>query len=378
METTYIKTDIQAIRNILKSRYEKFHTAMPFTQAMRLAIMEETRKEEDYVCKEYAVFLSYEEFWDYVGRCTIPRRSNSQVSTGDERKEIPTGFGNFYLREKSFFTEGMDINIYTHLPFVDDGFHTHDHFELNYIYRGNGHFWFEEEQFTLTEGALLVIAPDSPHNVRALDDDFIISIMIRKSTFNKIFWSLLNKDTLISSFFKNALSQNSERNYVLFQTDNNPILQSLIQQLMAENGKVDAFVNDNMICMMQLFFSSVLRDCSDTAQLYNVEKISSGRFDVQMLSQYIRQHYATVTLKDLAEKFHYSEAFLSRLIKKNFGKSFSELIRAVRLSYAQELLQHSSYTLKEICEIVGYNSVSAFSRSYKEQYGVTPRSHYVK
>ena len=106
--------------------------------------------------------------------------------------------------------------------------------------------------------------------------------------------------------------------------------------------------------------------------------MSTERFDVNLVSQYIRQNYTTVTLKELANKFHYSEAFFSKLFKKHFGKSFSDLIREFKLASAKQLLQYSNCTIKEVCEIVGYNSISAFSRAYKEHYGVSPRSHSAK
>lgn len=371
-------TNIDAVRSVLKNRYNKDQTTTPFLQAMKLALQKETRDPSAFSLPEYSGFLSCDEFWEYVGSMPIPRAERSSHFDGEENKNVPKGFGNFYLREDNLFSEGMDVNIYTHLPFVNDGFHTHDHFELNYIYRGKGDFYFEEEHLTLDTGSLLIIAPDSPHNVRALENDFIISIMVRKSTFDKIFWSLLSKDTLVSAFFRNSLNQNNERNYVLLKTDNNRILQSYIQQLMVERDKQDAFVNNNMVCILLLFISTVLRKFSETASFYNISDISTERFDVNLVSQYIRQNYTTVTLKELANKFHYSEAFFSKLFKKHFGKSFSDLIREFKLASAKQLLQYSNCTIKEVCEIVGYNSISAFSRAYKEHYGVSPRSHSAK
>lgn len=202
-------TDIGSVRSVLYANYEKNQTTMPFPKALSLALLSETRKTDTFCYPEYSGFLSCKDFWDYVGR--IPVFQTTHPSPISHPQNITGRFGNFYLQEDSLFTEGMDINVYTHLPFVNDGFHTHDHFELNYIYHGNGDFYFEDEHLTLKEGAFLIIAPDSPHNIRAFKDDFIISIMVRKSTFNSLFWSLLSKDTLLSAFFRNALKQNNEK-----------------------------------------------------------------------------------------------------------------------------------------------------------------------
>ncbi len=369
---TALITDINKIRSVSNTKYKKYKTALPFPKALQIAFQTETRPSDCFAYPEYSGFLSYEEFWNYIGNIPVIEPSSPFSPPTNPISKQYKMYGNFYLTEHAIFSNGMDINIYTHLPFINDGFHTHDHFELNYVYHGKADFCFEDEHLILDEGTLLIIAPDSPHNVRAFENDLIISIMIRKTTFNKIFWSLLNNDTLLSAFFRNSLKQNNERNYLIFQTDNEVIIQSYIQKLMAEFGIKDSLCNNNMICILSLFFATVLRKYSNTTRFYNIQELLDKHSNLNILFQYMRQNYNTITLKDVAEKFHYSESFFSRLIQKNFGKPFSVLIRELRLSHAQELLRYSNYTLEEICGIIGYNSVSAFSRAYKAYYGIAP------
>lgn len=368
------RTNIDMIRTVLKEHYDRYLSPLPFPKALELALQEKGNVPCEVQIPPYSKFLTCDEFCSYVGKMPVIYKKVS-----DERKvqknvmeNLPKDFGKFYIEEDSMFFPEADITIYTHLPFVDDGMHTHDHFELNYIYRGTGCFYFEQQKIMLKEGDFMIISPNSPHNVRGVDDDFIISIMVRKSTFKNVFWSLLSKDTVLSIFLRNSLDQNNKRNYMLFHTGVDIILCHHIQILMARSREKDIFVNHDMVCTLSQIFSTLLRKYSENISFYQVQDISSGHFNMNLLTQYIRQHYDTVTLKEVAEKFHYSESFFSRLIKQKFGKSFSELVREIRLSHAKDLLLYSNYTLREICDIVGYHSVSAFSRSYKEKYGVAP------
>lgn len=368
-------TDIEAVRSVLKKRYETDQICMPFQDALELALLSEKRQVSEFCCPFYSQYLPFDEFWEYIGHIPVYRNPDRPLTACNvkQSRTFKEAFGNFYIEENVLFSKGMDVNIYSHLSYVNDGIHTHDHFELNYIYHGQGEFQFGDEQKILPEGALLIIAPDSPHNVRAKDRDLILSIMVRKSTFEKVFWPLLNKDNVLASFFRSSLNDENGENYLVFQTDNDVSQQVYLQSLMVELNIKDTFYNNNMVCILSLFLTTVLRKYGSTASFYDFSSLSDQQFDVNVLLQYIRQYYSTVTLKDVSEMFHYSESFFSRLIKKKLGKSFSELVRELKLSHGQELLWQTSYTLRQICDMIGYESVSAFSRAYKTKYGISPK-----
>ena len=52
-------------------------------------------------------------------------------------------------------------------------------------------------------GDICIMAPDVTHSLSAFhDEDYIINILIRKSTFEQSFFGLLDSDTILSDFFK--------------------------------------------------------------------------------------------------------------------------------------------------------------------------------
>jgi AraC-like DNA-binding protein len=61
-----------------------------------------------------------------------------------------------------------------------------------------------------------------------------------------------------------------------------------------------------------------------------------------------------------------------RKLKSITNKSIAIFIRSVRLQKAKELIQTSNKTISEIAYEVGFNDPSWFSRSFKEEFSVSP------
>lgn len=90
---------------------------------------------------------------------------------------------------------------------------------------------------------------------------------------------------------------------------------------------------------------------------------------------YIYQNYnqPDISLAMLAAKLYISESYLTRIIKKNTGESFTELLTRIRLTKAKELLSGEKELLsQEIAELVGYQDRHYFCRIFKQNIGLSP------
>lgn len=91
------------------------------------------------------------------------------------------------------------------------------------------------------------------------------------------------------------------------------------------------------------------------------------------ISQYIENHYQEdLTLENIAENFHISKTYVSRLLKKYKNSSFLKILVDVRMKEAKKMILEDKYRIYEIAEKVGYNDFSYFIQAFKKKYGVTP------
>ena len=82
-----------------------------------------------------------------------------------------------------------------------------------------------------------------------------------------------------------------------------------------------------------------------------------------------------VTLKRLSHKLGYSEYYVSRKFKEISGMQFRDYLRYRRLAFALKEIRDTEKGLLEIALNYGFSSHEAFTRAFKEAYGITPSEY---
>lgn len=91
---------------------------------------------------------------------------------------------------------------------------------------------------------------------------------------------------------------------------------------------------------------------------------------------YIEKHYGEeLSVETLASRVYLTPDYLSRLFKKDVGKSISQYIRQFRMEKAKELLLRSNRKVIDVGVQVGYPNYSYFCQSFREFYGSSPEKY---
>jgi AraC-like DNA-binding protein len=80
------------------------------------------------------------------------------------------------------------------------------------------------------------------------------------------------------------------------------------------------------------------------------------------------------SLEDIASNFNTSPRTLQRKLKEE-GMNFQQLVDEAKKTLAISYLQAGSYPVKEISYMLGYNELSAFTRSFKRWTGYPPGTY---
>ncbi len=99
---------------------------------------------------------------------------------------------------------------------------------------------------------------------------------------------------------------------------------------------------------------------------------------IQTTLKYIDSEYKTASLSHIAESFKQSLPAISRLIKKNTGFTFLELLMRRRFQKAVMLLLDTKLSVEEIVADIGYENQSYFYRQFKKRYGMTPSKYRIE
>lgn len=100
----------------------------------------------------------------------------------------------------------------------------------------------------------------------------------------------------------------------------------------------------------------------------------AGNYLVKAALAYIREHCTEqhLSLSEVAEHVYVSQWHLSKLLNRETGQSFFDLLSGMRISRAKELLADPAIRIHEIAERTGFSDVAHFSRSFKKIMGCTP------
>lgn len=95
-------------------------------------------------------------------------------------------------------------------------------------------------------------------------------------------------------------------------------------------------------------------------------------FLVRQAQAYIAEHCAQrLSLQDVADHCYVSQWHLSKLLNKHLNQSFYDLLNAVRVRQAKELMDDPALRISEVAERVGYADTAHFSRVFKKLEGVS-------
>lgn len=85
-----------------------------------------------------------------------------------------------------------------------------------------------------------------------------------------------------------------------------------------------------------------------------------------------KEYKENINLNSVADTLNLNPFYVSRLFKNTTGVNFTDYLTDIRINKAKELLLKEKLPIKEIGELVGYDSSNYFIRVFKKKTGKTP------
>lgn len=146
---------------------------------------------------------------------------------------------------------------------------------------------------------------------------------------------------------------------------------SPVRQTLGEEGAIERFMKLHTLDdISEWIRQRVLRPVCDTVN----ERLESQYMSIaNRLVRYIHENFnRDISLDSLASELNFHPVYLSRVFKKETGVNFSEYLTEYRMKKAKEWLETTNMKVAEIAEELNYTNPTAFIRTFRKQYGMTP------
>lgn len=188
---------------------------------------------------------------------------------------------------------------------------------------------------------------------------------------------------IIDEMFNQKSGQVIDKKYVkefgvlLYNTLNRILLQlnEVNENIDIKAYKINEILEiNNAVDLKKLFQEKILDICKLT-KMEEENDIESVKIKIE---RYLEENYMIdISLENLADHLGHSFKYTSVLFKKVMGDNFKNYLSIYRIEKSKEIMQENSgLRIKDLAELVGYNSSNTFIRTFRKYEGVSPGKYF--
>lgn len=219
---------------------------------------------------------------------------------------------------------------------------------LHFVVRGEAFF----SGFTVQEGEAFLISKERLHSFTT-------------SAEYEHYWIGFDGEAVATLFGAFKLENSTHQ---MFFVENINFIKTLFsstcEALKSENpDNAEALVLSTLLAIMPLL--STIKQSKTSKKINYAEKVSA----------YIKSNYMyPLRMSNIAKEIYLSEKYMYRLFLERYNISPKQFLIKTRMEKAHELLQKNNLTVTEVSKAVGYDSISVFSKTFTNYFGVSPSS----
>ena len=229
-------------------------------------------------------------------------------------------------------------------------------YQILYVANGKTHFWFDGKKEIVSAGHMVLYKPEEIQKyVYYLEDN------------PEVFWIHFTGSDVKNILEYHGISLDEHVFYCGVLPDYKALFRKIIQELqLCRYGYEDYIAS---------LFNDILL-LVDRQQHEQKKATGNVQEQIERAAAYFNENYNTkISIDDYAESLHISTNWFIHNFKQYAGMSPAQYILSLRMVNAQSLLERTTYNIKEISEIVGYENPLYFSRVFKKEIGKSPAQY---
>lgn len=243
------------------------------------------------------------------------------------------------------------------------GMHTHQNwFELTVVTDGCGSVIVGNTSVEVTQGDIHLAYPGDFHEIHSDP----------KNPLKYDFFSFYPKSPFLLERLEAIMQSHSGGNERVIRDEK---INRLLENAIAEINRPSELSSEILGAVFYQIVLYLIRDFQHT-EIEKKETIGAPEQLCYQMMHYIDTHIYTIDgLYELSDTMRYNYSYLSDIFKKVTGETLQEYYQGRRLRAAQLLLMENTLKLGEIANLLRYSSIYAFSRAFKDRFGISPSEY---
>ena len=220
--------------------------------------------------------------------------------------------------------------------------------ELTYVISGKAQCFCDGESVELNAGDIHFVNKCNIHSITPISSDVFRFICVGIN---------LNKNHKIISSLWDTLTKNNHFT-IRDSGDIRILLELLLNEFYIEKHQHETVVTFYVLQIFTLLNRLVLSS-DDSYDESGVR--GKTNYTIYNILRYIDREYMNIsTVKTIANKFSYSESYISHMFKEKMGVSVKQYLCQKKIAKAQYLLKTTDNSIEKISEYLNFNSTHSF------------------
>lgn len=256
----------------------------------------------------------------------------------------------------------LEDNVSKHTSIISK--HWHSSIEIFYVFTGRVSLWVNSEKYELCNDNLIVININEIHSAQNLENGNGVLLQIPYE-FVKIYYPNIDS---ISFICNSVLETNNSEKYsklknILKEIDN-----------VYNEGK-EGYVLKSYSLLFDILFELVTNFSKSRPDKESIKSKKNLDRLTKIIEHIKDNKKSDLSLDMVAEKFNLTPQYLSKYFKKYMGISYIKYLNSLRLESAYKELVNTDLSITHIAIENGFPDTKAFTKIFKEVYGVNPREY---
>ncbi len=256
----------------------------------------------------------------------------------------------------------VHVRIEQHKPVIAAHMHSNTSYEIHYTFCGHGSVTVNGRTYPVEADTLYITGPKVLHAQISDTSDPVIE------------YTLYLECQRAAIDARDPLSLFAETTF--WMGKDNGRVYPLLKQLVDENNRPGLCTRDMSEALLRQIIVALTRmyhqDAPFRAAAPTRDSAPSRAGIMPVIEEAFLYRYASLSLDGLAALLNLSVRQTQRLLRDNFGKTFTQMLSDARMAAAVQYLDGTDLPVTDVAERVGFSSLEHFSTAFRRFMGVSP------